>query len=36
MPRISEKLGFLTALVVVVRLKSDDKLVDWYFCDYFG
>ncbi len=31
----TDKLDFLTNFAVAVRLKSDDKLVNWYFCDYF-
>jgi len=31
-----KKLGFLTTLVVGVRLKNDDKLVNLYFYDYSG
>jgi len=32
----TEKLGFLTALVVAVRLTTDDERANSYFCDYSG
>ncbi len=32
----TEKPGFPATLEVRMRLKTDDKLVNWYFYDYFG
>jgi hypothetical protein len=36
MIRIAEKHGFLTALVVAVRFKTDYELINSYFSDYAG